>query len=168
MKTVLAIVITITIALLINENAAAEPQSCPMGTVTKDVKKVLQERRERTFKHCLACEGNRCELKQWPMDEDSRKLGEMCKIFFCTPVKRRGSSFMPELKDVSAMTYFTFEIDERGRASNFEITSWSGNFSEDEALQWTEAFYRSIRYEPVRVAGEDYVITNLKGSVRFR
>lgn len=168
MKTFLSFITTITILLLANNDAVAEPQSCPMGTITKDVKKVLQERRESTFNHCLACQGNRCELKKWPRDDNSQKFAEMCKTFFCTPVKRRGSTIVPELRDTNAMTYFTFEIDERGRAYNFVITSWSGNFNEEEALEWTKAFYKSIRYEPIRNAGEAYVITNLKGSVRFR
>lgn len=67
------------------------------------------------------------------------------------------------------MTYFVFEIDEVGRASNVELTSWSGDFDDaEEALEWVEAFLQSLRYEPIRIGDQPYVITNLKGSARFR
>ena len=147
---------------------AAEPKVCPRGIIAKDVQKVLQERRESTFKHCLSCQGNRCELKDWPADENSQKLGQMCKTFFCTAIKMPMSTFAPQMRDMSGSTYFTYEINEKGRAENFNVTSVSGELSDEDALEWAQSLFKRRKYEPVKIGDQTYVITNLRWSARIR
>lgn len=147
---------------------SADTTVCPRGTMTKDVLAQLQERRERTFKHCLACEGNRCQLKPWPADENSQKLAHMCKTFFCTPVSMPRSTFTPEAREMEGTLQFTYEINEKGRADNFQITTVSGDVKEEEAVDWARSLFKRRKYEPIEIDGTTYVITNLRSGTRVR
>lgn len=163
MKSVLFVV-----SLFIAGPLLADPTHCPIPEMDKDTAEVLQLRREKTFDHCLSCQGERCELKAWPADENSQKLAHMCRIFFCTPIKRPRSAFAPEIRDMQGEFHFTYEINRKGRADNFVITTYSGDIDLKEAKQWAQALYKRRKYEPVTIGDNTYVITNLAGSSRVK
>ena len=141
---------------------------CPRGTVNQEIRAKLQERRESTFGHCLACQGNRCELKGWPADENSQKLAQLCMTFFCTPIKIPRSTFVPETRDMQGAMQFTYEINEKGKADNFRITTVSGDLTATRALEWAESLFKRRKFLPVKIGDEHYVITNLRSSSRIR
>lgn len=148
--------------------AVAEETTCPAGVLDKKALADLQERRERTFEHCLACTGNRCTLKAWPAQKEAQTLATMCKEFFCTPKRIPRTTFSPPARDMSGTVYYTYEIGTNGRATNFVVTTYSGSINEDEALAWVQAMYKRRRYEPIKVDGQTYVLTGLKNVARIR
>ena len=63
---------------------------------------------------------------------------------------------------------FTYEINEKGRADNFQITTVSGDVKEEEAVDWARSLFKRRKYEPIEIDGTTYVITNLRSGTRVR
>ena len=63
---------------------------------------------------------------------------------------------------------FTYEIDEKGKADNFRITTVSGGLTEARVLEWAESLFKRRKFLPVKIGDERYVITNLQSRARIR
>ena len=66
---------------LMGLHATAEPRTCPVNFIKKNQIKTIVERRQTTFKHCLACEGDQCVFKEWPAE--GQDFAAACKLMFC-------------------------------------------------------------------------------------
>lgn len=143
---------------------AYEPaRSCPVQVIRKDQIKSIIERRQTTFKHCLSCSGDQCELRQWP--EEGKDFAQACRLLFCTPTKMPGKMFMPDEVEEGGV-FFTYGISAKGRIKDVQITDFMG-ISEKDARQLINNYFERRRYEPIVIDGKSYELVNLKDGTNF-
>ena len=141
------------------------PTSCRSQEIRKDQIDALIERRATTFKHCLVCEGQTCQMKNWPVS--GAEFADRCKVLFCTPQKIPRSAITPEDADQNGSFGFTYTIGKKGRVKDIRITEVSGDIEPKTALRLANATYKRRKYVPVVVDGKSYGITNLVDSMRL-
>tara|TARA_R110002072_G_scaffold31735_18_gene97698 strand:+ start:20477 stop:21022 length:546 start_codon:yes stop_codon:yes gene_type:complete len=152
--------------LLFAFNASADPATaCPVQVIKRDQIKAVVARRQTTFKHCLECEGDSCELTRWP--ESGKDFAKVCKALFCTPKKIPRTTFAPDEVDKDGAFNFTYTIGKNGRVKDIEVTDVIGDITYEAALKAAEATYKRRRYEPIIIDGTAYELSNLQDGVKI-
>ena len=121
--------------------------------------------RPKALKHCLACEGTNCKMKNWPEGREAESL--ICKKLFCKPTRAIGKSINSEdvlnVGSGRSEVHFTYRISKKGTAENLVLTSFSGAMNKKQARTFTRNILASFQYEPIEIDGEIYEIDNLRG-----
>ena len=121
--------------------------------------------RPKAFKHCLACEGTSCKMKNWPEGREAESL--ICKKLFCKPTRAIGKSIKSEdvlnVGSGVSQVRFTYKISKKGTAENLALTSFTGEMNKKQARTFTRNILGSFKYEPIEIDGEIYEIENLMG-----
>tara|TARA_B100001750_G_C15413123_1_gene548820 strand:+ start:66 stop:920 length:855 start_codon:yes stop_codon:yes gene_type:complete len=121
--------------------------------------------RPKAFKHCLACEGTNCKMKNWPEGREAESL--ICKKLFCKPTRAIGKSINSEdvlnVGSGASEVHFTYRISKKGTAESLVLTSFSGAMNKKQARTFTRNILASFQYEPIELDGEIYEIDNLRG-----
>lgn len=145
---------------------SAEGRSCPVEVIRKDQIESVVARRQTTFKHCLACEGDVCQFRQWP--EEGKEFASACRLLFCTPTKMPGKMFLPDNVTKEAGIFFTYGINKQGRIDNVEITELLGGLDETEARKMIRNYFERRRYEPITIDGKTYELQGLKDGTNYK
>ena len=149
-----------------NLASAQQPRSCPATAIKKSEVKSVVERRQTTFKHCLACSGTSCELKDWP--KEGKDFAAACKLLFCTPTKLPKKSLLPQEVNRQGGVFFTYGISKKGRIQDVELTDIIGDVEESMARKLIKAFFERRRYEPIVIDGVAYELTNLRDGSNYQ
>lgn len=159
-------IISILCLALLSPFVFAEPSSsCRSQVIQKNQLDSIVERRATTFKHCLVCEGDSCQLKKWAAS--GVDFMRMCKVLFCTPKKIPGSALLPEAANQDGAFHFAYTIGKDGRVKDIKITEISGGVTPKTALKLANSAYKRRRYEPIIVNEQPYELTNLTDSIRL-
>jgi hypothetical protein len=161
-----ASIISILCLALLSPSVFAElASSCRSQVIQKNQLDSIIERRAKTFKHCLVCAGDSCQLKKWPAS--GVDFMRMCKVLFCTPKKLPGSAILPEAANQDGSFHFAYTIGKDGRVQDIKITEISGGITPKTALKLANSSYKRRKYEPIIVNGKSYELTNLTDSIRL-
>tara|TARA_B100001123_G_C15248171_1_gene1001755 strand:+ start:50 stop:898 length:849 start_codon:yes stop_codon:yes gene_type:complete len=121
--------------------------------------------RPKAFRHCLACEGTNCKMKNWPEGREAESL--ICKKLFCKPIRAITKSINSEdvlnVGSGISQVHFTYRISKKGTAENLTLTSFSGEMNKKQAKTFTRNILSSFKYKPVEIDGEIYEVDNLRG-----
>lgn len=166
MKNAIRLTLTLVFASLTAEVSLAEQRSCPALVIKKSEVKSIVARRQTTFKHCLSCQGETCEFKDWPAE--GQDFARACRLLFCAPTKMPQKMLLPEKFTKEAGIFFTYGIGKKGRIKDVEITDLIGDIEEEEALQMVNNYFERRRYEPIVVDGKTYELINLKDGTNYK
>jgi len=121
--------------------------------------------RPKALKHCLACEGTNCKMKNWPEGREAESL--ICKKLFCKPTRAIGKSINSEdvlnVGSGRSEVHFTYRISKKGTAENLVLTSFGGAMNKKQARTFTRNILASFQYEPIEIDRKIYEIDNLRG-----
>lgn len=159
------LLISSTVAVLSSTAYADLPTSCPTQVLQKSQIASVLERRTTTFKHCLECNGQSCQLKRWAAG--GQQFAQMCKVLFCTPTKIPKSATTPLDAEQDGEFRFTYTIGKNGRIENIQVADISGGITPRQALKLAKSTYKRRRYEPIVVDGVEYELSNLVGHMRL-
>jgi hypothetical protein len=165
MKLATHLVIFVVSWLCLALPAVAQSRTCPVEVIRKDQIESVVERRQTTFKHCLACEGDVCQFRQWP--EEGKDFANACRVLFCTPTEMPGKMFLPDNVTKEAGIFFTYGINKQGRIDNVEITELLGGITETEARKMIRNYFERRRYEPITIDGQTYELQGLKDGTNY-
>jgi hypothetical protein len=151
---------------LMGLHATAEPRTCPVNVIKKGQIKTIVDRRQTTFKHCLACEGDQCVFKEWPAE--GQDFAAACKLLFCTPTKMPWNMFVSEDVAKEGGVFFSYGINKKGRVDFIELTELRGDVTEDMARELINDYFERRRYEPIVVDGKTYELVDLKDGTNYK
>lgn len=146
--------------------ANAEGRTCPALAIKKSEINSIVERRQSTFKHCLACVDDQCTFKQWPAE--GKEFEQACRLLFCAPTKMPRKMFINPKSAEEGGVFFTFGISKEGRVKDVKITDLVGEVTESEALQHIDNLFERRRYEPIEINGKRYELTGLRDGNNYR
>ena len=147
-------------------HVVSEPRTCPVSVIKKNQIKTIVERRQTTFKHCLACEGEQCVFKEWPAE--GKDFADACKLLFCTPTKMPRKMFVSDDTAKEGGVFFTYGINKKGRVDFVEVTELRGELTEESALELIRDFFERRRYEPIVIDGKAYELVDLKDGTNHK
>ena len=152
---------------LMGLHATAEPRTCPVNVIKKNQIKTIVERRQTTFKHCLACEGDQCVFKR--VAGRRSRFCSRCKLLFCTPTKMPRKMFVSVDTAKEGGVFFSYGINKKGRVDFIELTELQrGDVTEDMARELINAYFERRRYEPIVVDGKTYELVDLKDGTNYK
>mgnify|MGYP003659389908 FL=1 len=150
---------------LITEVTAAEPRSCPTQAIKKSEISNIVEKRQTTFEHCLACEGDQCQFREWPAE--GKNFEQACRLFFCTPTKVPRKMLVPPGTARDGGVFFTYGINRKGRVKDVEVTEVFGETTEEMGRELIDNFFERRRYEPIVVDGKVYELNQLNDGTNY-
>ena len=145
---------------------SAEGRTCPALVIKKSEISSIVERRQSTFKHCLACVGDQCTFKDWP--EEGKDFEQACRLLFCAPTKMPRKMFFSGDAAVEGGVFFTYGISKEGKVKDVVITQLVGDVTESEVRQHIDNLFERRRYEPIEIDGKLYELTGLQDGTHYR
>jgi hypothetical protein len=150
---------------LITEVAFAEERSCPVQVIEKSEIANIVERRQTTFKHCLACEGDQCQFREWPAEGND--FAQACRLLFCAPTKMPRKLFVSPGTAREGGVFFTYGISRKGRVKDVEIIQVVGETTEEMGRELIDDFFERRKYEPIVIDGKAYELNQLNEGTNY-
>ena len=133
------------------------------GTLAKVGIARLQEVRSKANKHCLACRGDQCVVKQWPKGQEQGRA--LCHSLYCIATKypRAVTSEQTGWADHLAEVRFKINRDGRGQMLEYIARTNADRIKpyKREIDRTTQGLLHSTLFEPLVVDGEPKEIVNL-------
>jgi hypothetical protein len=145
--------------------ALAEQRSCPTQPIKKSEISNIVERRQSTFEHCLQCEGDQCQFRDWPAE--GQDFSQACRLFFCTPTKVPRKMLVLPGTARDGGVFFTYGINNKGRVKDVEITRVVGDTTEEMGRELINDFFERRRYEPIVNNGKAYELNQLNDGTNY-
>ena len=132
--------------------------------LNKDTANKLKEVRSQTHSICLNCSGDSCTLKSWPTE----KLNDaaICKLLFCTPLRVSRVFKLPDgAENGKSLISFDYFITDKGKIKGIDITNVKGSMNDRQAYKYLTSFAKKTSFEPLKIDGRNYQLSNLSGQV---
>ena len=132
--------------------------------LNKDTAKKLKEVRSQTHSICLNCSGDSCTLKSWPTEKSNDAA--VCKLLFCTPSRVSRVFKLPEgAENGKSLISFDYFITDKGKIKGIDITNVKGSMNDRQAYKYLTSFAKKTSFEPLKIDGRNYQLSNLSGQV---
>ena len=132
--------------------------------LNKDTAKKLKEVRSQTHSICLNCSGDSCTLKSWPTEKSNDAA--ICKLLFCTPSRVSRVFKLPEgAENGKSLISFDYFITDKGKIKGIDITNVKGSMNDRQAYKYLTSFAKKTSFEPLKIDGRNYQLSNLSGQV---
>jgi|TARA_B110000008_G_C16851438_1_gene516942 hypothetical protein len=165
-KLVLLSLLFMTFVLHSNENYCF---SYSEEKVSTDKISKLLDLRSKALKHCLVCDTESCNLKDWDAVNKTNDL--LCKSLFCRPIKKKVKSDKllnsENLGFGKTSVLFTYSIDKEGKIKKVRLLEAEGEMGLKQANFFLESSLGRLRYEPIVIEGKSYSLDNLKGNTSW-
>ncbi len=132
--------------------------------LNKDTANKLKEVRSQTHSICLNCSGDSCTLKSWPTEKSNDAA--ICKLLFCTPSRVSRVFKLPEgAENGKSLISFDYFITDKGKIKGIDITNVKGSMNDRQAYKYLTSFAKKTSFEPLKIDGRNYQLSNLSGQV---